>query len=471
MCIRDSINAEYGGSRTMGNCNTCAKGSKERELSASRIEERSQGDAGGSSEVRAKKTVDVVRRKHRRPTPVHHLLVSPSTGSSDQSEVLRKIVSEEQKAKDRRDERELAKKAEAAMYRAAADAAKSDGVEYTRVFGVTCTQASERSGGGCPAPIKEACRWLHEHGLRQVGLFRVPGRSRAVTYWKDRFNVDPTIAIPETEPVETVTSLIVQWLKLLKCDQGNRTYIYIGRDEEAHSETFNLQKEMQQFRRATKQSADLNFVRKSLQQLPEVQREVLREITSVLHAASAPENATINKMNSYNFAMCTFPEIMASVQIMIEDHDAVFSRLYSDKMFQPPELAKFSRGSGDSNYSLPEEITNSQASTPKNEMSVPDALNQFSTDDPRYMKALGRSQLAQDNLKRNSQLRASEETKPSRRQPPLRKAKSDIPVEGEADASGLTGFGWFRGCKVCGTQFKTPLQIRMHASSCPGRRR
>lgn len=227
----------------------------------------------------------------------------------------------------RRSAAEVARREMKAKMEKAKREATAEKIKFTRVFGCTIEESSARSGGGVPAPIRECCRWIKERGLKHVGLFRIPGRGLSVKYWKDLFNVNASTTLPEEEPVETATSLIIHFFKELKDEKGKKTYIWIKRDPETHKELFNLQTEMQLYRRATKQQADLAFVRKGMQQLPALQREVLREITSVLKAASEPENAAENKMNPYNFAMCTFPEIMASVQIMIEEHDLVFNDL------------------------------------------------------------------------------------------------------------------------------------------------
>eukprot|EP00656_Telonema_subtile_P004920 TRINITY_DN12244_c0_g1_i4.p1 TRINITY_DN12244_c0_g1~~TRINITY_DN12244_c0_g1_i4.p1 ORF type:complete len:283 (+),score=79.90 TRINITY_DN12244_c0_g1_i4:295-1143(+) len=199
----------------------------------------------------------------------------------------------------RRSQAEVKRRDEKARMEKARREATAEKIKHTRVFGCTVAESSARSGGGVPAPIRECCRWIKEHGLQHVGLFRIPGRGLSLKYWKDLFNVDASTVLPEEEPVETATSLIIHFFKELKDEKGKKTYIWIKRDAETHKETYNLQTEMQVYRRKTKQQADLAFVRKGLKQIPALHRDILKEITCVLKAASEPENAAENKMNPY----------------------------------------------------------------------------------------------------------------------------------------------------------------------------
>eukprot|EP00656_Telonema_subtile_P005002 TRINITY_DN12278_c0_g1_i3.p1 TRINITY_DN12278_c0_g1~~TRINITY_DN12278_c0_g1_i3.p1 ORF type:complete len:267 (+),score=19.05 TRINITY_DN12278_c0_g1_i3:125-925(+) len=168
--------------------------------------------------------------------------------------------------------RELQRKAEKALFAAAAELGADDLVSQTRVFGCSAQESSDRSGGGLPSPIRECCRWLRIHGLQAVGLFRVPGTRARVNYWKHRFNVDSAIRIPDEEAVETVTSLIIHWFKELKDERGQKTSIYISQNHDG-SESYNMQREVQQRRvQADSQckSVDVAFVQHGVRQLSDI---------------------------------------------------------------------------------------------------------------------------------------------------------------------------------------------------------
>eukprot|EP00658_Telonema_sp_P-2_P084744 TRINITY_DN9497_c0_g2_i3.p1 TRINITY_DN9497_c0_g2~~TRINITY_DN9497_c0_g2_i3.p1 ORF type:complete len:631 (+),score=118.62 TRINITY_DN9497_c0_g2_i3:248-2140(+) len=253
--------------------------------------------------------------------------------------------------------RQQRKKTEAALlaeYNAVEDAATEDRIRFTRVFGCTLEEASARSVEATtdgstaskskrlchwketmvlvPSPVAECCRWLREHGLQTEGLFRIPGGRRRVTYWKHRFNLDPSTRIPEEESVNTVTSLLVRWLMELKDEQGGRAFLHIRRDPETHTNLYNLQAH---HRRATATSPSLELdangaeqdpagvLRRRLGNLDALQVETLKEITGLLAEACQPENGA-NKMDPAKLALCVLPEIICDASTMIKEHGRVF---------------------------------------------------------------------------------------------------------------------------------------------------
>jgi len=197
-------------------------------------------------------------------------------------------------------------------------------VELTRVFGCTIELSSEHSGGGVPAPIKEACRWLMIHGLDHEGLFRIPGRALSVKAWIEEFNYNPTTVFPENENVDNVTSFVINYFKQLKNDSGGKGFIWQSPDG-----AYNMQNEVQALRKL-KKKADLHWVKDALSNLSPVQVGIFRDLTAVLRAASTEEMKPINRMNPYNFSMCTMPTVMAAVEIMITEHDFVFGEAESN---------------------------------------------------------------------------------------------------------------------------------------------
>lgn len=189
----------------------------------------------------------------------------------------------------------------------------------TQVFSCSIDVSSEHSGGGTPTPIRECCRWILKNGLAHEGLFRIPGRKLTVNAYIDEFNYDPYVDIPDSEDVDNVCSIIINYLKLIRNQHGKPGHLWESYDGE-----FNMQKELVTLRRA-KTPPDAAWVKHALTMLAPEQVGIFRELTHVLLSASAPEYMETNRMNPYNFAMCTLPTIMAAVEIMIENHDFVFS--------------------------------------------------------------------------------------------------------------------------------------------------
>lgn len=195
---------------------------------------------------------------------------------------------------------------------------RTSDVSKTRVFSCPINVSSEHSGGGTPTPIRECCRWILKNGLAHEGLFRIPGRKLTVNAYIDEFDYDPYLVIPDNEDVDNVCSIIINYLKLVKNQHGKPGHLWESYDGE-----FNMQKELVTLRRA-KTPPDAAWVKHALTLLAPEQVAIFRELTHVLLSASAPEHMETNRMNPYNFAMCTLPTIMAAVEIMIEQHDFVF---------------------------------------------------------------------------------------------------------------------------------------------------
>eukprot|EP00658_Telonema_sp_P-2_P085780 TRINITY_DN9853_c0_g1_i1.p1 TRINITY_DN9853_c0_g1~~TRINITY_DN9853_c0_g1_i1.p1 ORF type:complete len:407 (+),score=105.45 TRINITY_DN9853_c0_g1_i1:220-1440(+) len=285
--------------------------------------------------------------------------------------------------------RKMARRAEEKMFSDAAEAASSPGVQLTKVFGCTVAEASARSGGGVPSPIWESIRWLSGHGLKTEGLFRIPGRKRAIAYWINRFNVEPTVTIPDDEDVGNVCSIIVNWLKQLKNEEGNKGYLYATRDEQTHEELFNMQAEMQKLRKTGK-TPDLAFVRSALERIPQTERTILCGLTGLMSAGCEPENAAMNQMNPYNFAMCTFPEVMAAVQVMIEQHEEVFAGMFPAGEEAGSVLLRCRVVAGQSALSPILVRAKSREDDARHCMSVEDALNRDPSS-PGYLDVLSQA--------------------------------------------------------------------------------
>eukprot|EP00658_Telonema_sp_P-2_P085784 TRINITY_DN9853_c0_g2_i3.p1 TRINITY_DN9853_c0_g2~~TRINITY_DN9853_c0_g2_i3.p1 ORF type:complete len:478 (-),score=79.96 TRINITY_DN9853_c0_g2_i3:181-1614(-) len=394
--------------------------------------------------------------------------------------------------------RKMARRAEEKMFSDAAEAASSPGVQLTKVFGCTVAEASARSGGGVPSPIWESIRWLSGHGLKTEGLFRIPGRTKQVTFWRDRFNVDPFLVLPADESPANVSSIIVSWLRHLKDERGNRGFIYCARDPD-RGETVNLAKHLQQHRRRTGRAADVPLVRSLLLQLPVTERGIFYCITGLLHYACMPQNARLNQMTAYNFAMCTFPEIMAAVQVMITNHALVFESVY------PP--AKHQEIDG-SDWSVATSLPDISISDPSNlmpEVHDPRFLARCKSPTPwdQHRRTATWDQLpgvsptphpnpdpfprpgrlpplvASDDRSKMARCMSAPPAPPNRAggqsmrrghgaelDPGVRKCQvHSAPTE--ARGSELANRTTFSGlCKHCHRPFKTPLLLRTHTKSC-----
>lgn len=193
--------------------------------------------------------------------------------------------------------------------------------------------------------------------------------------------MEGAVSIPADEPVENVASVIVNWLKQLKDEQGNRTYLHHTRDPDTHEQLFNLQRELQVLRKQEGKAPDLGFVRGALKRIPPIQRLVLRDLTGVMSAACQPQNLASNSMSPHNFAMCTFPEVMAAVQVMIEQHHNVFHELFPEG--EACDSAEWLRQSRDTVEQLSARSTGntrvrrrrSRRDSLQEDMSVAEALN------------------------------------------------------------------------------------------------
>merc|ERR1712166_474629 len=209
-------------------------------------------------------------------------------------------------------------------------------IELTRVFECTLEVSSEHSGGGMPAPIKEACRWLMIHGLDHEGLFRKAGRASSVKAWIEEFNYNPATVLPENESVDNVTSFVINYFKQLKDDSGAKGEYNLWQSRDG---AYNMQNALQALA-TLKQKPDTQWVKDALSNLSPVQVGIFRDLTAVMRAACSEEligsyNQSpigsynkqlrgINKMDPRTFAMCTMQPIMAAVEIMITEHDFVF---------------------------------------------------------------------------------------------------------------------------------------------------
>jgi len=201
-------------------------------------------------------------------------------------------------------------------------------IELTRVFECTLEVSSEHSGGGMPAPIKEACRWLMIHGLDHEGLFRIPGRASSVKAWIEEFNYNPATVLPENESVDNVTSFVINYFKQLKDDSGAKGAYNLWQSRDG---AYNMQNEVQPFA-TLKQMADdtwvnplsAQWVKDALSNLSPVQVGIFRDLTAVMRAACSEERLFAEEMDPRKFAMMAMPTIMAAVEIMITEHDFVF---------------------------------------------------------------------------------------------------------------------------------------------------
>eukprot|EP00656_Telonema_subtile_P000112 TRINITY_DN1004_c0_g1_i3.p1 TRINITY_DN1004_c0_g1~~TRINITY_DN1004_c0_g1_i3.p1 ORF type:complete len:435 (-),score=58.08 TRINITY_DN1004_c0_g1_i3:44-1348(-) len=213
---------------------------------------------------------------------------------------------------------------ESKVFQDAADAATAQKVANTRLFGCTLAQASERSAGGTPAVVRECCRWLREHGLCKEGLFRIPGRKRAVDHLVNLFNVSSSTRINPKEAVANVTSLLVRWLMLLEDEEGNRAHLHIRRDEATHANVYNLQSQTDRLREHSKFGSAAEFTRGCIQKLDPIQQSIYKEIAGLLSEACKPDNATVNKMDAAKLALCATPDILGMMVVMISQFEEVF---------------------------------------------------------------------------------------------------------------------------------------------------
>lgn len=196
------------------------------------------------------------------------------------------------------------------------------------MYGVPLKQSVERSDPEklVPSPIRECCHWIRHHGLKVEGIFRKPGSGRQVSQWIAKFNQDPFVVVPSTEPPENVTSLIVKFLMNLRCEDGSRGGKLWGN---VNSEAVLFVKEMRVIRDGSRKDPESvpELVRQLIETLPVENQATLKEICSVLHEASLPQHSSKNLMDSYNLALCVTPEIQWCVQVMIEQFEPIFAEI------------------------------------------------------------------------------------------------------------------------------------------------
>jgi len=154
-------------------------------------------------------------------------------------------------------------------------------------------------------------------GLDETGLFRVPGSFDSVKEYKRRFDLgEYNLKIPVDECVENVASIVVRYLMDLEPEGGLQ-----GRDA---SKKVAWLREAKQFTEPKTVAA----AKKLLLELEPACAEVLRQIVAVLNKASQPQHAANNQMSAKKFSLCTFPNYMDFVEMLIVNYDEVFPLEY-----------------------------------------------------------------------------------------------------------------------------------------------
>eukprot|EP00656_Telonema_subtile_P015819 TRINITY_DN1831_c0_g1_i3.p1 TRINITY_DN1831_c0_g1~~TRINITY_DN1831_c0_g1_i3.p1 ORF type:complete len:320 (+),score=38.92 TRINITY_DN1831_c0_g1_i3:389-1348(+) len=201
-------------------------------------------------------------------------------------------------------------------------------IPHGPLFHVSLKQSVDRSDPNqlVPSPVSECCQWIREHGLKTEGVFRKPGSSRHVGQWIKRFNEDPFTALPPNEPPENAATLIVRFLKNIKCNNGQPGAKLWGATAD---EVTMFAKEARSVRKESggfgSTHEDLvSNLRGLLQSLPVENQATFKAITGLLAEASRLENTTTNLMDPQNLALCVAPEIQWVLQNMIESYEEVF---------------------------------------------------------------------------------------------------------------------------------------------------
>lgn len=184
----------------------------------------------------------------------------------------------------------------------------------TKLFGVPLEVAAERSDPQqlVPAPLRVATEWLNIHGLREEGLYRIPGSKDEVDKWINLFDKGSEVIIPEQYSGSNLASLIVQYIRRLPgslmTDQYAAVFQTVADDEEK-SETTRLQ-----------------IMKKLLGRLPSTNYETLKVLCYHLNQVSLYVEE--NQMDAGKLAMCVYSTSARPLQMLIFNYPFLFDDEY-----------------------------------------------------------------------------------------------------------------------------------------------
>jgi len=180
----------------------------------------------------------------------------------------------------------------------------------TKLFGVPLALAAERSDPQqlVPAPLKVATEWLNIHGLREEGLYRIPGSKDEVEKWIRLFDKGSEVIIPEQYSGSNLASLIVQYLRRLPASLMTDEYSAVFQtvaDDESKSENNRLQ-----------------IMKKLLTKIPPTNYETLKVLCYHLNQVSM--YAEENQMDAGKLAMCVYTTCARPLQMLIFNYAYLF---------------------------------------------------------------------------------------------------------------------------------------------------
>jgi len=187
------------------------------------------------------------------------------------------------------------------------------------IFATTLENAAQRSdpAGLVPMPVRHCCEWLRKYGLKEEGLFRIPGARAKRNAMIKEYDADPCMELQADEYVHNVGSLIVVFIMTMEPDK------LWGVSQEEQNE-FQLAVRKLSKSKSKGSASIVRSMKVALWKLPATNRATLKEICGMLHEACKPENAVTNKMDPKKFAMCVAPAIQMGMALMIEHYVELF---------------------------------------------------------------------------------------------------------------------------------------------------
>lgn len=164
--------------------------------------------------------------------------------------------------------------------------------------GLEDTMRVEARLGGAYIPIlvHRCVKFIIEHGLEEIGIFRLPGQTSRIQSLKDQYDQGSQLDISLNEDVHTVASLLKLYLRELpdplipfsQFDNAVKAIKVFDQDQEEGNEK----------------------IKQILNGLPKVNYNLLKYICRFLYTVS--EHSEKNKMNCVNLATVFSPNIMSS---------------------------------------------------------------------------------------------------------------------------------------------------------------
>lgn len=186
----------------------------------------------------------------------------------------------------------------------------------SKVFGVPFETALQRSRTSAsqlvPEPIAMALQWLNAHGLREEGLYRIPGSKAEVEKMIAQYDSGTVVkAPPENFFGGNLASLIVQFLK--RCPESLFSDQYSQVFEQITAE-YNAQKQPKQ----------LVMLKRLLTMIPAVNLAVLRALGE--HLLQVARHSDENNMTLDKLAMCVYTRMSLPLQVCLENFEVLFKQ-------------------------------------------------------------------------------------------------------------------------------------------------